>query len=175
MEWHKGDVRMIWICTPITYASVVHSTWPSQAMWRMHAPTFKKLQKKNKNKNVILHMLTHGAMWGCGLASFVVCIFDTFCDIRERNVTIRSEIWTTNMRSLGFHDIRECVTLWGLILRSLRCAIFFDVGPLAWPMRRKMWRQFRATSHTSQEPWPWNCESLKESVQRLSQHTSKLM
>ena len=24
----------------------------------------------------------------------------------------------------------------------------------------------RATSHTSQEPWPWNCESPKESVQK---------
>jgi hypothetical protein len=29
----------------------------------------------------------------------------------------------------------------------------------------------RATSHTSQEPWPWNCESPKESVQRPSQVT----
>jgi hypothetical protein len=26
----------------------------------------------------------------------------------------------------------------------------------------------RATSHTSQEPWPWNCESPKQSVQRPS-------
>ena len=26
-----------------------------------------------------------------------------------------------------------------------------------------------ATSHTSQEPWPWNSESSKENVQRLSQ------
>ena len=33
----------------------------------------------------------------------------------------------------------------------------------------------RATSYTSQEPWPWNCESPNESVQRLSQDTSKIM
>ena len=33
----------------------------------------------------------------------------------------------------------------------------------------------RATSHTCQELWPWNCESPKESVQKQSQHTSKLM
>ena len=33
----------------------------------------------------------------------------------------------------------------------------------------------RATSHTSQEPWPWNCESPKESVQKPSQYTSKIM
>jgi hypothetical protein len=52
-------------------------------------------------------------MRGCGLTSWVVCINDKFVDIRKRNVTIRSEI------SLGFQDIRECVTLWRLILRSL--------------------------------------------------------
>jgi hypothetical protein len=119
MEWHKGDVRTIWISFPITYASVVHSTWPSLVTWRTHAPTFNKWQKKKKT----LHMLTHGAMWGRGLTSRVVCINDNFCDIRERNVTIRSEIWTTNIRSLGFWDIREYVTLWRLILRSFRCIL----------------------------------------------------
>ena len=71
--------------SPATYISVVHFTWPSQVMWRTHAPTFKKKKKT-------LHMLTHGAMLGCGLTSCVVCINDNFFDIRERNVTIRSEI-----------------------------------------------------------------------------------
>ena len=33
----------------------------------------------------------------------------------------------------------------------------------------------RATSHTNQEPWPWNCESAKDSVPRPSQLTSKIM
>ena len=35
----------------------------------------------------------------------------------------------------------------------------------------------RPTPHTSQEPWPWNCDSPKEkkSVPRLSQHTSKII
>ena len=32
----------------------------------------------------------------------------------------------------------------------------------------------RATSHTSYEPWPWNCDNPKESVQRPSQRTSKI-
>jgi hypothetical protein len=119
----KGDVRTIWIRSPITYASVVHSTWPSQAMWRTHTPTFNKWHKKkmkNKNKKVTLYMLTHGAMWGCGWTSLVVCVNDEFCDIRERNVTIRSEIWTKNICSLVFQDIRECVTLWGLIFTEFR-------------------------------------------------------
>ena len=72
---------------------MVHSTWPSPAMWHMHAPTFNKWhKKKNKNKKVTLHMLTHGAMRGCGLTSLVVCINDKIHDMRERNATIKSEI-----------------------------------------------------------------------------------
>ena len=39
-----------------------------------------------------------------------------FCDVRERNVTIRNEICTMNIRSLGLRDIRESVTLWKLIV-----------------------------------------------------------
>ena len=68
--------------------------WPSWAMWHMRAPTFNNWQKKTKNKNkkVALHMLTHGAMRGCGLSSFMACINDKICEIRERNVTIRSDI-----------------------------------------------------------------------------------
>ena len=42
------------------------------------------------------------------------------------NVTIRSEIWTTNIGSLGFQDIREWVILSRLILRSLGC---FNLTP----------------------------------------------
>ena len=89
---------------------------PFQAMWWRHAPTLSKWHKKKT-----LHMLTHGVMWGCGLTSLMGCITNKFCDIRERNVTIRSEVWTTKIRSLGFQDIRECVTLWRLILLSLGC------------------------------------------------------
>ena len=37
-------------------------------------------------------MLTHGVMQECGLTSWMVCINDNIRDIRERNVTIRSEI-----------------------------------------------------------------------------------
>ena len=32
-----------------------------------------------------------------------------------------------------------------------------------------------ATSHMRQEPWPWNCESPIERVQRPSQHTANIM
>ena len=76
-------------------------------------------------------MLTHGAMWGCGLTSLVVCSNDKFRDIRERNVPIRCEIWTTNIRSLGFRDVREFVTLWRLILRSLRCTLWRNQDQVA--------------------------------------------
>jgi hypothetical protein len=125
MEQHGGDVRTIWIHSHVTYASVVHTTRPFRAMWRTHALTFnrwhKKKKKNTKNKKVTIHMLTHGTMRGCALTSLVACINDKFCDIREGNVTIRSEMWTTSIRSLGFWDIRECVTLWRLILRSWGC------------------------------------------------------
>ena len=47
---------------------------------------------KNKNKKVAFHILTYGAMRGCGSTSLVVCINDKIRDIREINVIIRSEI-----------------------------------------------------------------------------------
>ena len=114
--WHYG----IWNHSTLASVGMVHSIWPSQAMWRTHAPTFNKWHKKKKKKKT-LHILTHGAIWGCGLTSLVVSINDKIRDIGEKNLTIRSEIWTTNIRSLGFQDIRERVILWGLILQSLKC------------------------------------------------------
>jgi hypothetical protein len=53
-------------------------------------------------------MLTHGTILECGLTSSVVCINDNYHDIRERNVTIKSEIWTTHIHSLGLWDFRKC-------------------------------------------------------------------
>ena len=43
------------------------------------------------------------------------------CDIRERNVTMRKEIQTKKIRSLGFWDIKEWMVLWKMILWNLRC------------------------------------------------------
>jgi hypothetical protein len=37
-------------------------------------------------------MLTHGTMRRCGLTYWVVCVDDEFRDVRERDVTIWSEI-----------------------------------------------------------------------------------
>ena len=56
----------------------------------------------------------------CGLTSLMACVnHKKIRDIRERNVTIRSEIWTTNIHSLEFQDIREWVILYELILQTL--------------------------------------------------------
>ena len=55
---------------------------------------------------------------GVGWLLWWFALMTTFRDIKERNVTIRSEIWTMNIRSLGFQDIKEWVTLWKLILQS---------------------------------------------------------
>ena len=51
--------------------------------------------------------MTRGIMQGCGWNFLVVCINGKIHDTRERNVTMRSDIWTKNIRSLGFWDIRE--------------------------------------------------------------------
>jgi hypothetical protein len=91
-------------------------------MWLTHVPTFNKWHKNNNNKKKLTHhMLTHGARV-CWLLWWFASM-TKFCDIRERNVTIRSEIWIINIRSLGFRNIRECATLWRLIVRSLGCTM----------------------------------------------------
>ena len=123
--WHYE----IWNHSPLTSVGVVHSTWPSRAMWHVHAPTFNKKKKKKKT----LHMLTHDAMRWCELTSLMICIIDEICDIRERNVTIRSEVWITNLCSLRFRDIM------GLILGSLGCTshpsnIKKETEKLAWDL-----------------------------------------
>ena len=58
----------------------------------MHAPTFNKWHKKKKKKKVTLHIMTHVAMRACGLTSLLACINDKICDMRGKNVTIKSEI-----------------------------------------------------------------------------------
>jgi hypothetical protein len=62
-----------------------------------------------------------GVGWLLGWFAFMT----KFVNIRERHVTIKSETWTTNIHSLRFRDIREWVTLWRLILRSLGCIWYF--------------------------------------------------
>jgi len=138
LTWMLGIIKLVWhvilwnntkkmwqfeFCYHVIYASVVHSISSSRAMWRTYAPTFNKWHKKKKKKMVTFHILTDGAMRGCELTSLVIYINDKIPNVRERNVTIRSDIWITNIRSLGFQNIREWVTLWRLILRRLGCNI----------------------------------------------------
>jgi hypothetical protein len=46
------------------WCGVMWPTWPFRTMWHMHAPTFNKWHKKNKNKNkkVTPYKPTHGVM-----------------------------------------------------------------------------------------------------------------
>jgi hypothetical protein len=72
---------------------VVHSAWPSQAMWGTHAPTFNKWHKEEEEEEE--DGTAHVGTWRnvrVGLTSLVACINDKFRDIRERNVIMRSEI-----------------------------------------------------------------------------------
>ena len=87
-----------------------------------HSTSGIKRRRRIRIKKVTLHILTHAAMQGCGLTSLMVWTNDKIRDTGKRNVTIRSDIWTTNILSLGFRDIKEWVTLWKLILRSLGCS-----------------------------------------------------
>ena len=45
---------------------------------------------------------------------------------KEINVIIKSEIWATNICSVGFRNIRKCVILWRLILQILGCSRYKD-------------------------------------------------
>ena len=80
----------------------------------------------------------HSTYWhkaqceGVGWLLWWVASMTKIRDIREWNVTIGSEIWTTNILSLGFCDIREWVISWRLILRSLGCIA--SRGALSWDL-----------------------------------------
>ena len=60
-------------------------------------------------------------MRACILNSLVVYFNVKTHDTWEGNVTIRNEIQIKNIRSLGFWDLREGMTLRRLILLSLEC------------------------------------------------------
>jgi hypothetical protein len=78
---------MVW-CGPL------HLAFPGDVAYpcTQYSTNNIRRRKKNKNKKVALRILTHDAMQGRGLNSLVVCIDDKIRDIRERNMTIRSEI-----------------------------------------------------------------------------------
>ena len=94
-------------------------------------------------------------------------------------------IWTSGLQECKgrkqYRSRAERATVFGRVLKfshlfyedCLGCRIM-GLGPYPPPLKGHRGR-VRATSHMSQEPWPWNCESPKESVQRLSQDTSKIM
>jgi hypothetical protein len=115
--WHYGITQKeIWgqfefVLLPPTLVWSTPLGLPGQCGGHMHQHLTSGIRRR----------MTYGAMQRCGLTSLVVYINDKFHDIRKRNATIRSEIWATNIRSLGFRDIREYVTLWKLILRRLGC------------------------------------------------------
>ena len=99
------------------------------------------------------------SMQGCGLTSLVVCINDKFWDIREGNVTIRSEIWITNICALGFQDIRECVTLW-----SLGCS--FTRGGVELPKNRDP--SLSSIIGSSQSSLVWAVDGAHPPIQGLT-------
>ena len=117
----EDNFEFVLLSPALVWSTPLGLPWRCDGRIHQHSISNIRRRIKIKIKKVTLYMLTHGAMWGCGLTSWVVCINDKFHDIRKRNMTIRSKIWTTNIRSVGFWDIREYVTLWKLGLWSLGC------------------------------------------------------
>ena len=118
------DTMKFWIHYSLNSVGVVHSTWPSRAMQCgicMHQHSTCRRIRIRRWHSTYWHM---AQCEGCWLTSLTACINDKIRDIRERNVTIRSEIWTTNIRSLGFRDIREWVILWGVDIMEFRVYMF---------------------------------------------------
>ena len=77
--------------------------------------------------------------------------------------TIKSISWNNVQIDLNtrYYEIALVVTV-KITIRRSHLLIEAIVGEL--------WiKDIRATSHMSQEPWPWNCESPIESIQRPSQ------
>ena len=161
--WGQFEIR-----SPVTYTSVVHSTWPftRQCGGSMHQhSTSGRRRSRIRSRH---STCWYDEMWGCKLTSWVVCINDKFRDIRERNVIIRRDIWTTNIPSLGFWDIREYVTLWRLILHNLGCRTNERGEPIAsyiwtgWVWRITNWRSRLQENYPSLERNMRNVPLLKD-------------
>ena len=75
-------------------------------------------QRRRRRHSTYWHM---AQCKGVGWLLWWFALITNIRDIRERNVTIKSVVWTMNIRSLRFRDIRKWVILWGLTLGSLGC------------------------------------------------------
>ena len=101
LTWMHDTIELVqhltlWNLSSFSLSPPLVWSTPLSLPWRcgicMHQHSTSGIIKKKKNKKVTHYMLTHGGMRGCGLTCLVVCISDKIRDIRERNVTIRSEI-----------------------------------------------------------------------------------
>ena len=127
-------------------------------------------------------LLESKCMVGCCEVSYYVLRLN----VKESRRRLNGEISTA--ATFGGVDVREGVRLgrWkgdpGLREATVRWmerqGERRDAGEVE---LRRSWVWFpvtgtlRATSHTSQEPWPWHSESPKESVQKPSQHTPNIV
>jgi hypothetical protein len=117
MECHKGQFEIVLPSPTLGWSTPLGL--PRQCGRCMHQHLTSGISRRRRRRR--RRRTTTTTRWcstcwrnGCGLTSSAVWINDKFCDIRERNVTIRNEIWTMYIYSLGFWDIGECVTLWGV-------------------------------------------------------------
>ena len=99
----RSHVITIWLPIHLSLASAQPTFFPlgfpGQCDKSMHQQ-FNKWKKKKKKKTT-LHILTLSTMQGVGWLLWWFALWQNR-DLSERNVTIRSEIWTMNICSLGF-------------------------------------------------------------------------
>jgi hypothetical protein len=125
IEEHKGDVRTIWVHSPITYASVAHSTRPSRAMWQTHAPNIQQEAEEEKEDTPHVDTWRNVKVWVdffSGLHQWQIPWYK-----KKKYDNKEWDLNTTSIRSLGFCDIKECVTLWRSILWSFGCVYCMEV------------------------------------------------
>ena len=126
MEWHKGrceeDVKSI-SCHLVRWCGPFHLAFlgnVADACTNINSTSGIKRRRRRGMRR------WHSTCWHmaqCEGAGWLLWWFEIdgrFRDIRERNVTIRSEVWTANICSLGFWDVRECVALWGVDITEFR-------------------------------------------------------
>ena len=158
---------MFSVVTPSSHVNLPLA-FPMQCDRSMHQQFNKWYKKEKKNKKKTLCILTCGTKEGCRLTSLVVCINVKPHDIRERNVTTRSEIWSKNICSLRFQDIREWVTLRELILQSLGCIDYFTI--LEVPNGKDSTEQGEPTTRYGWAGWVWEITSWSSRPRKITDH-----
>ena len=143
------------------------------------------------------HIILYGSIFSLDTFWSLLCLFNTFCEYRSwishnHFLTMLATIlinwgycqvlaceagsqfdWyviSINMSYISFSLIPMC-----FVGPESKCPLLPNAPNSQLMLVAGQGKRLRATSHTSQNPWWWNCESSKECVQRPSQDTLKII